>query len=220
MTQVFPFTIFGLIVTLVFFVLVSPYLLHKKLAAENNGQLEKLHVELTEKIEQISDLTRKVLVATVREGDNRYLHVREHNSQGQVASREYVGRFSVGVAPYRAQTVENVNVEIKDILMCGTDFRNVKLRFDGQVQAAPVDIHPGETKFIKIVGFTDRGRSDDPIMIFHAGQEGYGGLVSTIPKANRYVAKIYITGRYMQLLPFHIAFGVDGGEFYLSQVDD
>lgn len=209
MTQVFPLTIIGFIVTLFFIVAISPFLLHRQLSAE-----------LTEKNGQLAELTRRVLIATVREGDNRYLCATKHESEGQVVSREYVGKFSVGVAPDRARTVEDVNVEMKDILMCGTDFRNVKLRFDGQVQAGPVNINPGETKFITIVGFTDRGRNDDPITIRHAGQDGYGGLVSTVPKADRYVAKIYITGRDMQLLPFHIAFGVKGGEFYLSQVDD
>lgn len=220
MTQVFPLTIIGLIVTLFVIVAISPYLLHRQLLAERNGQLQGLELELTEKKGQVAELTRRAIIATVREGDNRYLYAREHESGGHVVGREYVGRFSVGVAPDRARTVENVNVEIKDISMCGTDFRNVKLRFDGQVQAGPVDINPGETKFITIVGFTDRGRNDDPITIRHAGQDGYGGLVSTVPKANRYVAKIYITGRDMRLLPFHIAFGVERGEFYLSQVDD
>ena len=168
---------------------------------------------------QIEELTRKALSPTFREGDNRYFLVRELGNEGHVIGREYVGRFSIGVAPDRAQTVESVNVEMKDILGCGTDFRNVKLRFDGQVQTGPVDINPGETKFITLVGFSDRGRSDDQIMIYHAGQDGLGGLVSGIPKAERYRAKIYITGRNTQLQPFHIAFGIQGGEFYLLQVD-
>ena len=226
MTQVFPLTIIGLIFTLVFVFIISPYLLHRKTLEEFAVQLDGVKAELTTikselmtGREQIAELTRKALLPAFRVDDNRYLFVREQSNEGQVIGREYVGRFSIGVAPDRAQTVESVNVEMKDILGCGTDFRNVKLRFDGQVQAGPVDINPGETKFIKLVGFLDRGRSDDQIVIYHAGQDGFGRVVSGVPKAERYVAKIYITGRNTQLHPFHIAFGIHLGEFYLSQVE-
>jgi hypothetical protein len=226
MTQVFPVTIIGLILTLVFVFIISPFLFHRRTLKEFVVQLGGVKTELTAtkselitEREQIAELTKKALLPVFRVGDNRYLFVKEQSSEGQVIGREYVGKFSVGVAPDRAQTVESVNVEMKDILGCGTDFRNVKLRFEGQVQADPVDINPGEIKFIKLLGFLDRGRSDDQIMIYHAGQDGLGGLVSGIPKAERYRTKIYITGRNTQLQPFHIAFGIQGGEFYLSQVD-
>jgi hypothetical protein len=226
MTQVFPLTIIGLTLTLVFVFIISPFLFHGKTLREFAAQLDGVKTELAAtKSElmtgrgQIEELTRKALSPTFREGDNRYLLVRELGNEGHVIGREYVGRFSIGVAPDRAQTVESVNVEMKDILGCGTDFRNVKLRFDGQVQTGPVDINPGETKFITLVGFSDRGRSDDQIVIYHAGQDGFGRVVSGVPKAERYTAKIYITGRNTQLHPFHIAFGIHRGEFYLSQVD-
>jgi len=226
MTQVFPLTIVGLILTLIFVFIISPYLLHRKTLEEFAVQMDRVKTELTAiKSElmtgrgQIAELTRKALLPAFQADDNRYFFVREQSKEGQVIGREYVGRFSIGVASDRAQTVESVNVEMKDILGCGTDFRNVKLRFDGQVQTGPIDINPGETKFITLVGFSDRGRSDDQIVIYHAGQDGFGRVVSGVPKAERYMAKIYITGRNTQLHPFHIAFGIQRGEFYLSQVD-
>lgn len=202
MTQVFPVTIIGLILTLVFVFIISPYRLYRKTLEEFAVQLDGVKTELTAikselmtGREQIAELTRKALLPAFRVGDNRYLSVREQSNEDQVIGREYVGRFSISVAPDRAQTVESVNVEMKDILGCGTDFRNVKLRFDGQVQTGLVDINPGETKFITLVGFSDRGRSDDQIVIYHAGQDGFGRVVSGVPKAERYMAKIYITGR-------------------------
>ena len=49
MTQVFPLTIIGLIITLFVIVAVSPYLLHRQLLGESKGQLQGLELELTEK---------------------------------------------------------------------------------------------------------------------------------------------------------------------------
>ena len=76
----------------------------------------------------------------LREGDNRYLVKREEPEGTQLIGVSYSGRFSVTNPPSNLQSVQGVAVIIKDILGCGPDFRDVKLRFNGQVEALPISI--------------------------------------------------------------------------------
>jgi hypothetical protein len=193
---------------------MAPVRFLKALRDENT----KLRTDLHSAAER---LTTPILQPIFRDGDNRYLIVREEEAHGARLGTNRIGKFSISNPPDRARSVENVNVLLKDITGCGDEFRDVRLRFDSQSQADPIDINPGETKFIKFASFLDRGpgREDEQIQIYHAGQDGLSGIVSRIPRAEQYIAKIYISGRDIPLHPFHIVFGIRRGQFYISQYE-
>jgi hypothetical protein len=191
--------------------LVSPYRLYNALRIEEGITIEEN--------QSLKERLRPTLIVEVRDADNRYLVKREVHAGDQLLGRSYSGRFSVSNPPNNLQSIRGVAVIIKDILGCGRDFRDVKLRFIGQMDAIPIDINPGETKFIEFVSYYDQPGGNNDFLIAHTGVEGTYGVSTPIQKAGGYVAKIHVTGTNMPLISKLITFGINCGEFSLSMRD-
>lgn len=84
---------------------------------------------------------KPALEVEVSDGDNRYLITADHSQGNKRLGTAYTGRFSVSTPPDHTESVHGVTVVLKDILGTGTDFRDVRLRFDGESQAYPVPIN-------------------------------------------------------------------------------
>ena len=189
----------------------SPYRLTKALHLERKATIEEN--------EALKERLKPTLIVELREGDNRYLVKRDEYEGTQLIGSSYSGRFSVTNPPDRQESVHGVTVIIKDILGCGTDFRDLKLRFNDQGEALPIAINPGETKFVEFVYYLDAPTHSEIFRIVHTGIAGTSGVSTSIQKAERYVAKIYVTGTNMPLISKLITFGVERDKFSLSMRD-
>lgn len=190
---------------------VSPYRLTNALHLERRATIEEN--------EALKERLKPTLIVELREGDNRYLVKRDEYEGTQLIGISYSGQFSVTNPPSNLQSQQGVAVIVKDILGCGTDFRDVKLRFNDQFGAPPIAINPGETKFVEFVYYFDAPGQNDIFRIIHTGIAGSSRVSTPIQKAERYVAKIHVTGTNMSLISKLITFGIKCEKFYLSMSD-
>ena len=208
LSYLLPLLAVAVVIFIIYLLAVSPYRLTNALHLERRAAIEEN--------EALKERLKPTLIVELREGDNRYLVKREEPEGTQLIGVSYSGRFSVTNPPSNLQSVQGVAVIIKDILGCGTDFRDVKLRFNDQAFALPIAINPGETKFVELVYYLDAPGHNDIFRIIHTGIAGTSEVSTPIQKAERYEVKIYVTGTDMQLISKQITFGVEREKFYLS----